>query len=688
MRGIKKFIIVGSLLFCITLQAQNKKIQIAQEPLWITINAVNYDDNQLDHEAEEGYIDLVYEKQVCLEQESIYYKKSIKIISEAGVQNSSEISIGFDPSYKSLIFHSIKIIRDKKSLNRLQTEKIKIIQQEAELDRHIYNNALSAILLLEDVRKGDIIEYSYTLKGFNTIFKGKYADMYETAFSVPVCSLYYKIIVPSNRTITIKNSQTNIQPNIKKLDNATIYEWKQNNVSAFRVQDNLPEWYDPYPTIMLSEYKSWKEVNDWAMKLFPTIKKLSPALQKEINDIYSKDTSVEKRILAALRFVQDDVRYMGIEMGENSHKPFSPDKVLTQRFGDCKDKSYLLCSILRALDIEANPVLINTEYKKTITKWLPTPTAFDHVTVQVKFKNTSFFFDPTISYQKGSMNDISYPDYQCGLIISDSTLGLTEIPLREKGMVKVKEIFNIPDMSGTAKLKVITVYSGFCADDIRYSFNNNSRYEMLKQFRDYYAFYFEKIKEDSLNFEDDDIAGTFTTQEHYTISDLWKSEDGEKKIQFEPFVINGILQKPTDIDRNMPFSIRFPAWYKEDIEINLPEEWDADESSKKIDCENFFMKANFSYFDKGFSLQYEYRSYKDNVSPSETPHFLDCYDRIDKTLAYHVAWTDSNKTSAKALNNVNVRANIVFSILTIIVIVGWLYGGCEEKDSYFSVLKM
>ena len=113
-----------------------------------------------------------------------------------------------------------------------QLLKIKVIQQETELDRHIYDQSLSAILLLEDIRKGDIIEYSYTIKGFNTIFKGRYADVYDVGFTVPVYNLYYKMVVPKGRQITIKNSQTNLQPIIKEFNTETIYEWKLANLTS------------------------------------------------------------------------------------------------------------------------------------------------------------------------------------------------------------------------------------------------------------------------------------------------------------------------------------------------------------------------------------------------------------------------------------------------------------------------
>ncbi len=662
-----RIFIIVDLLFCITLQGQNRKLRIEKEPSWVTINPIDYNNKLLDHEAEDGYLDLDYEKQVSLEQQSIYYKKIIKIISEAGVQNSSEISISFDPSFQQLIIHEIKIIRGKELINKLQLAKIKIIQQETELAKHIYDETLSAILLLEDVRKGDVIEYGYTLKGFNTVFKGKYADIYETSFSVPVSNMYYKIIIPFGRKINVKNSQTNIQPIITWFFNETVYEWSQKNIPALHIQDDLPSWYDPYPMIMLSEYESWKEVNEWALKLFPFTNNLPKAVQKKVDDINSQFTNPEKRILAALQFVQDDVRYMGIEMGENSHKPRPPEKVLAQRFGDCKDKSYLLCTLLRALHIEATPVLINSRYKKTIKDWLPSSTIFDHVTVKVKLNDSVYFFDPTISYQRGQIEDISYPDYQCGLVISDSSTSLTNIPMHEKGMVKVKEVFNILSMSGSVQLNVISSYSGSFADDMRSSFNNSSEYEILKGFKEFYASYFEKIMGDSLKFEDDDSTGIFTTKEYYTIPELWKAEGGKKKAHFQSFVIDGILKKPSELNRSMPFSIRFPARYKEHIEINLPEEWDVSDFSDKVSCANFFIKADFSSSYRKILLEYEYESFKDGVSLLEISQFLDSYNKADKSFGYELTWGIGRQTFDT--ENKTNENNDTFSIGLLVVIV-------------------
>src|SRR6185295_18768001 len=98
----------------------------------------------LDKDAEDGYIDISYETQVSLQEQSEYCRRSKKIISSAGVQNGSEITISFEPSYQKLIFHSIRIIRNGEVLDRLDLSKIKMVHQEEELSNFIYNGTVNA----------------------------------------------------------------------------------------------------------------------------------------------------------------------------------------------------------------------------------------------------------------------------------------------------------------------------------------------------------------------------------------------------------------------------------------------------------------------------------------------------------------------------------------------------------------
>ncbi|MCW3109674.1 MAG: hypothetical protein JWQ09_4180, partial [Segetibacter sp.] len=489
-----------------------------------------------------------------------------------------------------------------------------------------------------DVRKGDIIESSYTIKGFNPIFNNKYAEVYDLRYGVPVASLYYKLIVPSNRNIIIKNSQTNIPPTISKVQDQTVYEWKATDITALHLEKKTPGWYHPYASVMVSEFRNWNEVSIWANALFPRNIQISAALQKKINSIKENNPTNEARTLAALHFVQDDIRYMGIEMGVSSHKPSNPNKIFAQRFGDCKDKSFLLVTMLHAMGIEANPVLINTSDKKAIKDWLPSASAFDHCTVQAEVNGKVYWFDPTISFQRGAINDIAYPDYQTGLVVNDASTGLTDIPFHNPGLTDIKEIFTMPDMSGLAHFKVITKSTGSYADDARSDYNNNSVYEMKNKYKDFYASYFDKITADSLTYYSDDVTGAFTTTEYYTINDIWKTESGTKKFAFSSYVINSVMSKPSDKNRSMPFYLIYPARYKEQVEINMPEDWPVKDFDQRVACAGFKLHASSESIGSKVLLNYEYENLKDHIMPAEAASFFINYDEAYAATGYELTY--------------------------------------------------
>jgi len=615
------FILLAAIIFCCS-RAAAQKPSSGSVPAWVTVNKLNYDDKKLDREAEDGYVDITYEKQVSLAEQSMYVRHSYRIISEAGVQNRSQISVDFDPSYQHLTFHTINIIRNGQIINRLDLDKIKTIHQETELNEFIYNGTQQALLFVDDVRKGDVLEYSYTLKGFNPIFNNKYSDEFTTAFLSPIYNLYYKIITPVSRTLNIKNSLEAITPNVRTTATEMVYEWKKYGISSMHPDDHLPSWYNPYPEIMVSEYNSWKDVNIWAVTLFPKSIPLSKELQQKIQEIKTANATDESRACASLRFVQDDIRYMGIEMGVHSHKPGDPNKIFSQRFGDCKEKSYLLCTMLNAMNIEADPVLISTDDKKALLDELPSPYDFDHLTTRAKINGTYHWFDATISFQRGGLQNISYPDYQYGLVITDTTTALTAITPHAMGEENINEVFTVNDMKGNATLKVTTVYTGAFADGERLSFSNNSNYDMLQQMKKFYAYYFEKIKGDSLTYTDDDSTGIFTTTEYYTIKDFWTNEKGIKKSTLSPFVISSLVKKPGDQIRTMPYAIYYAGKYHEEIIVNLPEKWDADTSSFNVSTTSFAYNGKFTVTGDQLKMVYNFETFKDHVAADETDDYL------------------------------------------------------------------
>ncbi|MEX2565083.1 MAG: DUF3857 domain-containing protein [Cyclobacteriaceae bacterium] len=76
---------------------------------------------------------------------------------QKGVQEMSDISIEFDPSFQKLVIHKIEIERNIKFINQLDLNKVTTASTESTKERHLYDGSMTALIHLDGVQKGDII---------------------------------------------------------------------------------------------------------------------------------------------------------------------------------------------------------------------------------------------------------------------------------------------------------------------------------------------------------------------------------------------------------------------------------------------------------------------------------------------------------------------------------------------------
>jgi transglutaminase-like putative cysteine protease len=610
-----------------------QRVSVAPVPTWVKEVPVQTDEALGRRDMEDGYVHFLSEREIDIGTQTTYRRNVLGLETETGVQNASQVSVSYDPSYEQLTFHYIHILRGSKVIDALKPARFKIIHQEKDIYKSIYNGTLTAVLFLEDVRKGDRIDYAYSLKGNNPVFGDKFSETLDGGFSVPVAHLYYSVRCPVGRTLHILKTGDLPDPKVGQEGNCKVFEWNINEVAAIEEDDDAPSWFDPYPHIAVSEYKDWREVNDWALSLFQTNPSPSGALGEEIRHIRERCKTPEEKVLSALRFVQDEVRYLGIEIGPNTHQPHNAGQVFAQRFGDCKDKTLLLCTMLRALDIEASPVLINTDDRDKLLEELPSPDDFDHATVRVSLNGKYYWLDPTISLQRGRLEDLSFPDYGYGLVLGDTTTTLSLIPVQDNGAVTAHESFQVDSLSGPIHLDIITRYTGSYADEIRSEFNNSSRDEIQKSYLKFYQDSYDEIKvRDSLGVSDDDTTGTFITQEYYTIGKLWDKETG--KASFDAALIRSILPKLKDKARTAPFVLAYPQRYKEELEIRLPEAWALTSTDKEIKAPGFVFRSSVRSSGKTVRLTYAFETLQDHVAAGDNKTAYRRLDDVKDELGY------------------------------------------------------
>src|SRR3546814_349035 len=124
---------------------------------------------------------------------------------------------------------------------------------------------------------------------------------------------------------------------------------------------------------------SWADLSRTIAPLYATAGTIrdSGALAAEVDRIAAATSDPKARADAALRLVQNEIRYLYRGMENGNYVPQAPEATWSLRYGDCKAKTLLLLAMLDQLGIEARPALVSSAFGDLLRDRLQTLGALD-----------------------------------------------------------------------------------------------------------------------------------------------------------------------------------------------------------------------------------------------------------------------------------------------------------------------
>ncbi|WP_457423988.1 DUF3857 domain-containing protein, partial [Roseateles sp. P5_E7] len=377
----------------------------------------------------------------------------------------SEPQISFNPAYQQLVIHQIGVIRSGQRLDRLKDARIELMRREQLLERQMIDGVRTALVVISDVRVGDIVDVAYTLVGESPIFDGRFAALLPVAGDVPIDRLHLRVEGPAERRLQVKSLATDLQPERFEEGGRQVLRVLREHVPAVVEEAATPPWFKVYPAIHISEYASWAEVNQWAQTLF-VAEPANAAVAERVAALKAVGGTPEQQVAAALRFVQDEVRYFSASLGESSHRPKPASRTLAERLGDCKDKTLLLNALLTGLGLDARPTLVSVQRNRGINNFLPSHDVFDHVISRVQIGEQVYFLDPTLNGQGLSLEKRGYLPYGAGLVVAAGTEAPVAIqpPAFAVDSLSYRQDWDLSDLKRPARLTTSFKASGLAAE--------------------------------------------------------------------------------------------------------------------------------------------------------------------------------------------------------------------------------
>jgi hypothetical protein len=578
-----------------------------------------------------------------------YFRYVERMVNQSSVDRSAQLALEFDPRHEKLLVHEVRVLRNGRAIDKLADARRSLLNRESNLDDRLIDGRVTLHLLLQDVRVADVLDYSYTVERTDPFGERGYNSGFMTQWAVPVGHFRLSVQHQTDRALQILD-ESNLKPVVRRHGAWTETTWEASDLAALPAEDSQPAWLIFYPRIELSEFADWDAVRTWSRPLYEAPSKTDATLQALIADLRTEPHEAT-RLRRALRFVQDDIRYTGIEIGAGAFRPTQPEAVLARRFGDCKDKVLLLVTLLRALGVEAYPALVNSRMGRGIADRAPGPAVFDHVIAKVRWHDRDFWLDATASGQGGSFDTTVQADFGLALVLDSTHGGLEKIPPRQASepLDHVTETFDLRDGTRkTAKLTVKTVYQDEEADVMRVRMRSQTATELGKEYLEYYRKSYAGVRLDKpFAFDDDRDANRLTTTETYQIDTPFEEDaEGKWKFMLEAYLISERTGVPKQTDRTSPLARRFPMYVHHQVIAYLPGPWNIDAAEVKIVDPAFDYQSTTRYADGRLELNFRLRSTRDHVPVPDLRKFLVNLDKAHDDAFFTL--TDGEEAAAAA----------------------------------------
>lgn len=314
---------------------------------------------------------------------SKYHTIYDKIIYKYEIVNTRKIILEVTKEYT--------VYNDKGKYNLLQNiyqdEGIKI--ENAEVS-YIKNGKVDKSYKLKDFMR-IVIDESVASTSANSVIgyetqiypikvRLNYKVSYQNYYNLPIPSIIrshqefasnieYEVITPKEIDLRYKAIHFTPKSEVLETDKKKIYKFKGEDIHIADWESGQPS---EFPQLLLnhSEFhhhgligsnKSYEDLSKFMWELWKTENKLPDEHVSFLKDLTKEATTDYDKTKIVYKYLQDNFRYISVQLGIGGIKTISAEKTFRNKYGDCKGLSNYMYSALKALGIESYPVVIDSD---------------------------------------------------------------------------------------------------------------------------------------------------------------------------------------------------------------------------------------------------------------------------------------------------------------------------------------
>ena len=567
MRGIS--ILLGSAaLFAASSAPAADALKFGPPPAWVTPQAIPQ------VKATDAPVNvLLANAQIAMEPGKVvtYGEAAIKIQNPQGLA-AGNLSLSWQPDTETVTVNKLQIRRGDKIIDVLKSgQTFTVLRRETNLEAAMFDGSLTANIQPEGLQEGDIIEFASTTEHSDPVLKGHVESMFGSWNGSPIESAYTKLIWPTGLKLNIRKSPSLPDPKKSNRDGKNVFELSAAHIDPISPPNGAPSRFKIGRLVEATDYSSWADLADLMAPLFRTAAVIpaSGPLHDEVERIRASSSDPKLRAEQALALAQDRVRYVALLMGQGSYVPAAAETTWSRRFGDCKAKTALLIAILHALQIEAEPVLVQSTLGDMVGERLPVLALFDHVLVRAHIAGKAYWLDGTRTGDT-NLDDIQVPDFGWGLPLVGSAQLVRIVPaaLTSPSVEHRVDIDASAGVLAPVPITIQEIYRGDSAVAFNALYSRFTGAQRDEFAHDLAKKYYDGFATTSSSFQFDKAKRVFNATIKGSAKLNW--HDGWLSVPTSSIGFDPDFDRPAGPGHDAPFAVNHPRYVNDRATILLP----------------------------------------------------------------------------------------------------------------------
>jgi hypothetical protein len=503
----------------------------------------------------------------------------------------------------------------------LDDAEVKVFDSEGKQLGRYRKKDMSTVAVGEGlVEDGYVTYYPIPVSSYPVTIETKYELKLKNTLTIPtyrfinpkegVVESNFTANVPADVPVRYKAQHASIEPVVTENGSVKTYKWSVRNLSPVENEEGAVTPGSRFPRVELvanrfsyygvrGDFSTWKTFGIWIKALYEGMDELPPERQQFYANMVSGIPNTREKIRKIYSYMQENFRYVSIQLGIGGLKPFSATFTDNKKYGDCKALSNFMKAALKAAGIRSHLAVINASHDELpVDPSFPSNSSFNHVILCVPNTGDTTWLECTSSTAEfGELG--TFTENRFALLITEDggVLASTPASLSSSNVLSSKSIVSIAtDLTGSVRTSFISkgAYRDILADALK-----DKRDEQKDFIINYLGF-----KQPDLFELAKDNTDAYKTHLKMELSKVWEFAAGNKIFIPSRAQKTWSSKLPKAENRKLDFYFKFPFEKFDTTVYKLPADLSLETlpAAKSLDCGYATYQTRYSYSEADRSI--------------------------------------------------------------------------------------